>query len=109
MDVQRGRWTAEIDGDFVVFLIGAAVYDPVAAPDATRLLMTMGQMLEELVADPSKGLLGFTTHGEGVKSVIVAMDAETVTTGRPVWRATRSAVRCFVPVSAVSISARGMR
>lgn len=71
MDVQRGRWTAEIDGDFVVFLIGAAVYDSVAAPDATRLLMTMGQMLEELVADPSKGLLGFTTHGEGVKSVIV--------------------------------------
>lgn len=71
MDVQRGRWTAEIDGDFVVFLIGAAVYDPVAAPDATRLLMTMGDMLEELVADPSKGLLGFTRHGEAGQGVIV--------------------------------------
>lgn len=28
MTVQPGRWTAELDGDFVVFLIGAVVHDP---------------------------------------------------------------------------------
>ena len=44
MDVQQGRWTAEIDGDFVVFLIGAMAHDPVGSPEATRLLMTMSDM-----------------------------------------------------------------
>jgi hypothetical protein len=33
MAVQPGRWTAEVDGDFVVFLIGAMVHDPAVPVD----------------------------------------------------------------------------
>jgi hypothetical protein len=71
MTVQPGRWTAEIDGDFVVFIIGAAVHDPAKGPDAIRLISQMGEMLGELMTDPSRGLLGFTRHGEPGNGVIV--------------------------------------
>lgn len=70
VDEQRGRWTAEIDGDFVVFLIGAAVHDPAAAPEVVGLLTAMVEMLAELEEDPSKGLLGYSTFG-GPDGVIV--------------------------------------
>jgi hypothetical protein len=55
------RMTAEIDGDFVVFLIGAR-------PDKfhlVRSIMDLGgrrgmkHMLDYLVAHPEKGLLGY--------------------------------------------------
>jgi hypothetical protein len=62
MVLQPGRWTAELDGDFVVFLIGAMVHDPAVATEASGLLMAMTDMLDELEADPSKGLLGYTRH-----------------------------------------------
>lgn len=71
MDLQQGRWTAELDGDFVVFLIGAMVHDPAMAPEATRLILAMTDMLDDLEADPSKGLLGYTRHGEPGRGVIV--------------------------------------
>ena len=71
MVIQPGRWTAELDGDFVVFLIGAMVHDPVAAPEAARLLMAMAEMLDEVEADPSHGLLGYTRHGEPGHGLIV--------------------------------------
>ncbi|HET7902524.1 MAG TPA: DUF4188 domain-containing protein [Candidatus Nanopelagicales bacterium] len=96
MDVQQGRWTAELDGDFVVFLIGALVHDPAVAPDATRLVMQMGDMLEELMTDPSKGLLGVTRHGDPGHGVLVqywrsfdALEAYARDPGAkhaPVWR-----------------------
>ena len=68
---QQGRWTAELDGDFVVFLIGAMVHDPAVATEASALLMAMTEMLDELEADPSKGLLGYTRHGEPGNGLIV--------------------------------------
>jgi hypothetical protein len=72
MALQPGRWTAELDGDFVVFLIGAAVHDPEAESEAPALLTAMVGMLEELAADPSYGLLGFTGFGgPGEGGVIV--------------------------------------
>lgn len=71
MDIQPGRWTAELEGDFVVFLIGAMVHDPSSATEASRLLMAMTEMLDELEADPSKGLLGYTRHGEPGHGVLV--------------------------------------
>lgn len=71
MEQQQGRWTAELDGDFVVFLIGARVYDPTVASEAADLLSAMTSMLDELEADPSKGLLGYTRHGEPGNGVIV--------------------------------------
>ncbi len=70
MTPQPGRWTAELDGDFVVFLIGAAVHDPSAHPDAVRLLQAMRDMLVELASDPSHGLLSFQVYGD-VGGVIV--------------------------------------
>lgn len=33
MVLQPGRWTAELDGDVVVFLIGAAVHAPAVATE----------------------------------------------------------------------------
>ncbi len=71
MAPQPGRWTAELDGDFVVFLIGAAVHDPAAATEVGGLLMAMADMLDELEADPEKGLLGYTRHGDPAQGVLV--------------------------------------
>ncbi len=68
---QQGRWTAELEGDFVVFLIGAMVHDPTVASEAAGLLAAMTEMLDELEADPSKGLLGYTRHGDPGHGVIV--------------------------------------
>lgn len=59
--VNPGRWTAEIEGDFVVFLIGAR-------PQKTHLLRSirdlggrrgMKHMLDYLMDHPEKGLLGY--------------------------------------------------
>ena len=47
MDINIGRWTARIDGDFVVFLIGAQVRDPAQASRAASLLAAMAEMLGE--------------------------------------------------------------
>ncbi len=70
MEINKGRWTAEIDGDFVVFLIGAELRDPEQAGPAGELLMAMIDMLGELEQDPSKGLLGYQVFG-AVGGVIV--------------------------------------
>ncbi|QWZ10241.1 DUF4188 domain-containing protein [Nocardioides panacis] len=60
-EVKAGRWMADIDGDFVVFLIGAR-------PDKRRLIRSlrdlggrrgMLHMLQHLSAHPEKGLLGY--------------------------------------------------
>ena len=57
--------------DFDVFLIGAMEHDPAVASEATGLLMAMVDMLDELETDPSKGLLGYTRHGEPGMGVLV--------------------------------------
>jgi len=61
VDVQQGRWTAELDGDFVVFLIGARLSPrhPVASIRDLGGRRGMGHMLKYLVGQPDKGLLGF--------------------------------------------------
>ena len=59
--INQGRWTADIEGDFVVFLIGAR-------PSKLHLLRSMidlggrrgmKHMLDYLVEHPEKGLLGY--------------------------------------------------
>ena len=70
MEINSGRWTARIEGDFVVFLIGAEVRDPGQAGRAAGLLMAMVDVLGELAQDPGKGLLGFQQFG-GIGGVIV--------------------------------------
>ena len=68
-DIKNGRWTAEIEGDFVVFLIGAR-------PSKLRLVQSlidlggrrgMKYMLDYLVAHPEKGLLGYEA---GLKTIV---------------------------------------
>ena len=64
-EIKQGRWAAHIEGDFVVFLIGAR-------PDKLHLVRSlldlggrrgMPAMIAQLSADPSKGLLGYETGG----------------------------------------------
>lgn len=60
-DIRQGRWTAQIEGDFVVFLIGARLQKR----HLLRSLLDLGgrrgmpAMLDQLAADPDKGLLGY--------------------------------------------------
>src|SRR3712207_6227861 len=61
--IQRGRHMAEIDGDFVVFLIGArfSLRHPIRTfNDLGGRRNGMKAMLDHLMAHPEKGLLGYT-------------------------------------------------
>ena len=58
-----GRWTADIDGDFVVFLIGFRASPSWKMARAIPLLASMPKMLKDLEADPDKGLLGYQQFG----------------------------------------------
>jgi fumigallin biosynthesis monooxygenase-like protein len=65
-EVKAGRWTAQIDGDFVVFLIGARFNSKWQAFRAIADLggrRGMGHMLRYLTEHPEKGLLGYETAG----------------------------------------------
>jgi Domain of unknown function (DUF4188) len=65
-DVRQGRWTAEIDGDFVVFIIGARVNSWLHAFRSFADLggrRGMNHMLKYLTEHPEKGLLGYETAG----------------------------------------------
>jgi hypothetical protein len=66
VDINRGRWTAEIEGDFVVFIIGARINSKRHLFSALRDLggrRGMNHMLEYLMDHPEKGLLGYQTMG----------------------------------------------
>ena len=59
--VNQGRWCAEIEGDFVVFLIGARI-EPLHVVRSVRDLggrRGMKHMLDYLMEHPEKGLLGY--------------------------------------------------
>lgn len=65
-DIRQGRWTAEIDGDFAVFIIGARINSKL---HAFRSWIDLGgrrgmtHMLKYLTEHPDMGLLGFETAG----------------------------------------------
>jgi hypothetical protein len=66
--VNRGRWTASIDGDFVVFLIGARVeraHPLRSLRDLGEFKHGMRAMLAYLTEHPEKGLLGYQNAGLG--------------------------------------------
>jgi Domain of unknown function (DUF4188) len=54
------RMTAEIDGDFVVFLIGMRINKLWKIPTWWPVLRAMRPMLKELDANPTLGCLGYT-------------------------------------------------
>ncbi|MDQ1661800.1 MAG: hypothetical protein QOJ68_1780 [Blastococcus sp.] len=63
VEIRHGRFGAEIDGDFVVFLIGPRPNKPWLA---LKILGDLGEprrgmkaMLDDLMAHPEKGLLGY--------------------------------------------------
>jgi len=62
-EVHPGRYGAQIDGDFVVFLIGARLNKPrhvlASLKDLGGRRRGMQAMLESLMAHPEKGLLGY--------------------------------------------------
>jgi Monooxygenase af470-like len=64
-DVKQGRWTASVDGDFVVFLIGARIdwRHPVRTLNDLGGMKGMPYMLKHLSTRPESGLMGFQTYG----------------------------------------------
>jgi hypothetical protein len=63
-EIKQGRWTATIEGDFVVFLIGARL----SARHPVRSFRDLGgnrgmrHMLDYLMEHPEKGLLGYQSN-----------------------------------------------
>jgi len=57
--VNARRLTAQVDGDFVVFLIGMRVNKFWKVHKWWPAFMAMPRMLKELASDPKSGLLGF--------------------------------------------------
>jgi hypothetical protein len=71
-DVRQGRWTTKIEGDFVVFLIGArlqATHPLRSMRDLGGFTRSMPQMLKYLMEHPEKGLLGYQTSGISLMNV----------------------------------------
>jgi len=58
------RYTAEIDGDFVVFLIGMRINAWWKPHRWLPVLKAMQPMLDELTANPDRGLLGYKYLGK---------------------------------------------
>jgi hypothetical protein len=58
-NVIPGRYTAAIEGEFVVFLIGMRFNKFWKVHKWVPVALAMGPMLTALLKDPSKGLLGF--------------------------------------------------
>src|SRR3712207_3216057 len=67
MAIHPGRYGASLEGDFVVFLIGMRVNQPLKARKWLPVFFAMPRMLKELEKRPEAGLLhytqGFTTSG----------------------------------------------
>ncbi len=66
-DIKQGRWTAEIEGDFVVFIIGARVNSKWQVFKALNDLggrKGLNYMLKYLTEHPEKGMLGYRRSGE---------------------------------------------
>ncbi len=57
MSVHPGRYTAAIDGEFVVFVIGMRINRLWKVHKWLPVAMAMGPMLKELFTHPEKGLL----------------------------------------------------
>ena len=64
-EVRQGRWAAQLDGDFVVFLIGARPdwRHPVRSLNDLGGMKGMPHMLKYLSERPESGLLGYETYG----------------------------------------------
>ncbi|MQA85108.1 MAG: DUF4188 domain-containing protein [Streptosporangiales bacterium] len=66
--LRKGRWTAEIEGDFVVFLIGMRINRLRSMRQWLPVFKAMPAMLRELSTDPESGLLGYRLMVAGPRS-----------------------------------------
>jgi Monooxygenase af470-like len=68
-DIKLGRWTADVEGDFVVFLIGArpSKLRPLRSIQDLGGRRGMQYMLKYLTEHPEKGLLGYEF---GIKTIV---------------------------------------
>ena len=77
-EVNQGRWTAEIEGDFVVFLIGARVNKPW---QLVRILRDLGgrrgmnHMLKYLTEHPGKGPARLRDDGHCQRPILALVRA----------------------------------
>ena len=69
--VIRGRFTADVDGEVVVFLIGMRVNKPWKVRAWWPVFTSFPRMLRELYTDPSTGFLGYTGGVRGRGSIAV--------------------------------------
>jgi hypothetical protein len=60
MGIFRGRRSARIEGDFVVFLIGMGINKPWKVHRWLPVFVAMPRMVRELERDPQSGFLGAT-------------------------------------------------
>ncbi len=65
MKVQPGRYTAAIEGDFVVFIIGMRINKLWKVHKWLPVARAMGPMVRELMVYPDKGLLGIRSSVAG--------------------------------------------
>src|SRR5947209_12434631 len=69
--VMAGRYTATIEGPFVVFIIGMRVNRFLAFRKWVPTAMAMGPMLKTLFQHPEKGFLGAETFFSGRSTVLI--------------------------------------
>ncbi|HEY4357512.1 MAG TPA: DUF4188 domain-containing protein [Acidobacteriaceae bacterium] len=71
MGIHKGRFTAQIEGDFVVFLIGMRINKLWAVHKWLPVSMAMPRMLKELFQQPELGLLHASTSVGGRTITVV--------------------------------------
>jgi hypothetical protein len=93
MDTRHlGRYTAQLDGDFVVFLIGMRLNRPWKVHQWWPVFAGMQRMLRDLHRHPAKGLLGaYSGLLNGGPAVVSTGAASSTWTASP---ATRPASTC---------------
>ena len=65
MTIRDGRFAAEIEGDFVVFLIGMRINHLLLVHEWLPVARAMPRMLRELMQQPQLGLLGARAYLSG--------------------------------------------
>jgi hypothetical protein len=68
--IHQGRYSAEIEGDFVVFLIGMRLNRPWKVHHWWPVFTAMPRMLRELRRHPEQGLLGARLALIGGRAVV---------------------------------------
>jgi len=93
--IHAQKMAAEMDGEFVVFLIGMRINKPWKIHKWLPVFLAMPRMLKELAAHPEIGFLGHVmslgviVHTGAHLKISKPMLAATIThTGRPGWPST---------------------